>query len=248
MIEQQRFEIDRRQALLLGLAAAGTGMLSGCAGGGSMTDTPGPQWPTGLGKDPGPSKPTIGKAPPVAPPSQIVPASTGVIPRSAWTGAAVIASRCNPLNGVNRMTVHHAAIDNSELRSAEDVKRRLSSIRQDHINRRPEPFGDIGYHFIIDPQGRIWEGRPLRYQGAHVADQNEHNLGIMLLGDFTKQRPTNAAINSLNAFLIQQMRIYGVPSSRIYTHRELGKSTCPGANLQSPMIQMRGPGGSLRNA
>ena len=247
MVEQQRVEIDRRQALMLGLTVAATGVLGGCSGGGGLVETPGPQWPTGLGKDPGAGKPIVGKMPPpvVNPPVQ---APTGVIPRSAWTSASVIASRCNPLNGVSRITVHHAAVDNSDLRSSEDVKRRLGSIRQNHMNRRPEPFGDIGYHYIIDPQGRIWEGRPLRYQGAHVADQNEHNLGIMLLGDFTKQQPTNAAINSLNSFLIQQMRTYGVPVSRVYTHREIGKSSCPGANLQSPMVQMRGPGGSLRSA
>lgn len=246
MIEHQRFEIDRRTALKLGLTVAAAGTLAGCAGGGATTQTPGPQWPTGLGRDTGPTKAVVGRTPPIVEPEVPVTPAAGVIPRSAWTNANVITSRCNPMNGVARITVHHAAVDNSDLRSVDDVKRRLSSIRNDHINRRPEPFADIGYHYIIDPQGRVWEGRPLRYQGAHVADQNDHNLGIMLLGDFTKQRPTTAAMNSLNAFLLQQMRTYRVQVNRVYTHREIGKSTCPGANLQSPMVQMRGPGGSLR--
>jgi hypothetical protein len=34
---------------------------------------------------------------------------------------------------------------------------------------------DIGYHYTIDPTGRIWEGRPVQYQGAHVKMNNEHN-------------------------------------------------------------------------
>jgi hypothetical protein len=246
--------LDRRTLVRLGLwsgAAAVASTLTGCAGGGGGSAL-GPRFDEGLGA-PAASKPVTTVRVPAAPtpaPTPVEPLGpvAGIVPRSAWTGAGVITSRCNPMNGVNRITIHHSAIDNAELRSAEDVKRRLASIRNDHVNRRPEPFADIGYHYIIDPQGRVWEGRSTRWQGAHVGDRNENNLGIMLLGDFTRQRPSSAQLNAMDSFVAQQMRRYNVAPGRVYTHRELGKSTCPGVNLQRYMDQTRGQGGRLRNA
>ncbi|XVJ58760.1 MAG: N-acetylmuramoyl-L-alanine amidase [Tepidisphaera sp.] len=251
-LEVASFEVDRRTMLQLGLlggVGAALSGLGGCAGGGGGTAL-GPRFDEGLAK---PSRSSIAISPlppqqspsPAPDPGTVV---TGVIPRSAWTTSAVITSRCNPMNGVNRMTVHHAAIDSSDLRTADDVKRRLASIRNDHVNRRPEPFADIGYHYVIDPQGRVWEGRSTKWQGAHVADRNEHNLGIMLLGDFTRQRPSTSQLNSLDSFLSQQMKRYNIPVGRVYTHRELGKSACPGPNLQRYMDQTRSGGGRLRTA
>jgi len=249
------FEVDRRMIMRLGLATGLASLVGGCASGGggyASADTPSPLWPEGLGKDAaGGSKAPIivGRETPQTLPNQ-TPAGpvAGVMPRSAWTREGVMASRANPMASVRRITIHHAAIDSTDLRTADDVIARLRSIRRDHMNRRPEPFADIGYHYVIDPQGRVWEGRPLRYQGAHVAEQNESNLGIMLLGNFTYQQPTNSQINALDSFVGQQMRRYGVPVSRVYTHRELGKSTCPGVNLQNYMDRTRGSGGRLRNA
>jgi hypothetical protein len=246
--------LDRRTLVRLGLwsgVAAAVSSLTGCAGGGGGGALA-PRFDEGLGATAAkPATPTL-RVPAAPAPAPVTPEPlgpvAGVIPRSAWTNAGVITSRCNPMNGVKRITIHHSAIDNTELRSADDVKRRLASIRNDHVNRRPEPFADIGYHYIIDPQGRVWEGRSTRWQGAHVADRNENNLGIMLLGDFTRQRPASSQLNSLDSFVAQQMRRYNVPVSRVATHREIGKSTCPGVNLQRYMDQTRGQGGRLRNA
>lgn len=251
MANQNWFEVDRRTVMQLGLLGGAASILAGlggCAGGSTVsTNTPSPIWDEGR-ETPAPKPVAVApRATPAPTPVEVMPPVTGVIPRSAWTSSAIITSRCSLMNSVNKITVHHAAIDNSNLQSSEDVKRRLASIRNEHINRRPEPFADIGYHYIIDPQGRIWEGRPTKFQGAHVADRNENNLGIMLLGDFTKQQPTTAQINAMDSFVSSQMKRYGVPINRVYTHREIGKSTCPGANLQRYMDRTRAVGGRLRN-
>lgn len=250
MSKNEWFEVDRRTLLQMGALSGLAALVGGCAGGGGASayndTTPGPIWKDGLrpgdtGRLTPPSKPSPGG-------SRVEVDTTpvaGVIPRSAWTNAAIITSRCQPMNGINKLTIHHAAVDNSDLRSSEDVKRRLASIRHEHVNRRPEPFADIGYHYIIDPQGRVWEGRPLKWQGAHVADRNDNNLGIMLLGDFTKQTPTSSAVNSMDAFVVQQMQRYRISVRNVYTHRELGKSACPGANLQRYVDQSRS-GGRMR--
>lgn len=152
------------------------------------------------------------------------------------------------MKGVNRITVHHEGSAFSGASDFSAMARKLANIRSGHINRRGEPFADIGYHYVVDPAGRVWEGRDLRYQGAHVERNNEHNIGIMVIGNFEEQRPTTAQLTTLEGFLIDQMRRYDVPASRVYTHREIGQSACPGRNLQRFMVAVRAPAGSLARA
>ena len=56
-------------------------------------------------------------------------------------------------------------------------------------------WADIGYHYVIDRQGRIWEGRELSWKGAHAGNKqaNENNVGIALIGNFENVEPPAAA-------------------------------------------------------
>jgi hypothetical protein len=177
---------------------------------------------------------------------------SGVIPRREWTSAPPNLALINPMNGINRITVHHDGMDPVTLRGRSDVTARLELIRRAHVSPHPtqdnKPWADIGYHYIIDPQGRIWEGRPIQYQGAHVRNSNEHNLGVMVLGNFDEQRPTPEALTSLDGFVADRMRAYRVPVSRVYTHQEINPTACPGRNLQSYMLATRSGSGRLASA
>ena len=119
---------------------------------------------------------------------------------------------------------------------------RLESIRRAHIKRKPQRFGDIGYHYAIDPAGRVWCCRPLTYQGAHVRGQNPGNLGIVVLGNYDKQTVNRAQQAALAAFLAAQTRQYRVPVSRIHTHQEMAATACPGRSLQKFMVKARRDG------
>lgn len=207
-------------------------------------DAPGPLWP---GDEPAPEVP-IASVPPPMPraAAQPAPVTGGLMPRNAWTTVRPVASRANPMSVVRRITIHHSAIPSAGMRSTGDTAKMLRRIQQEHMSRRSEPFADIGYHYAIDPSGRVWEGRPLNLQGAHVSDNNENNLGIVVLGNFEREQPTPAALAALDSFVCQQMRRYGVPIQKVYTHRELGKTACPGRNLQSYMVRTRGGSGRMR--
>jgi len=150
------------------------------------------------------------------------------------------------MNGVGMITVHHDALNAARLRGWNASIERLNSIRRSHIERGPT-WVDIGYHYVIDPEGRVWEGRPVSIEGAHVANTNDHNLGIMLMGNFMEHRPTQAQLNCLDGFIAAQMRGYRVPMSKVSTHREFrsAKTECPGDNLQSYMQQTRSSRGRL---
>jgi len=166
-------------------------------------------------------------------------------PRSAWTRAGPRRWLADPMHGVSRITVHHDGMPPVPLRGRADVTRRIESIRRSHVAKG---WADIGYHYVIDPFGRVWQARPVSLQGAHVKYHNPHNLGIMVLGNFEVQRPTPAALASVDAFVTDRMRAYGIPLARVYTHRELRPTACPGRNLQRHMVLARGRGGSLVRA
>ena len=109
------------------------------------------------------------------------------------------------------------------------------------MQERNPRFGDIGYHYLIDAAGRIFEGRPIAWQGAHARGQNNYqNLGVCLLGDFTRGRPTEAALASLGLLLNELRARYRIPSGRVFGHRDLLVTECPGDALQDWIGRYKG--------
>ena len=239
-------DLQRRVFLAAGLGS----FLAGCTGQAVQHRRAGIDWPElPSNPDAGPPrlatapKPTIQKAsapttaPAAAQPPRAQAGPLQIIPRDSWAGARPIAARLNPMNGVKRITVHHEGWTPVWFDDARSTAERLESIRRGHLDRLHA--GDIGYHYVIDRLGRVWQGRSLQHQGAHVREQNEGNLGVMVLGNFDTQHPTAAQDRTLAALLQDCMRTHRVAVGRVYTHRELGKTTCPGMNLQARMVALR---------
>ncbi len=147
-----------------------------------------------------------------------------------------------PMGKPFRITVHHSAHDafiaGSAARSAAasaDVIRRMHAY---HVQNRH--WQDIGYHFIIDPRGEIWEGRPVRFQGAHAgAAHNKGNLGICVIGNYDAQGPSAAQTASLTWLVRRLCAKYDIPSRQIFAHGELKATTCPGRFLKRVVVELR---------
>ena len=159
------------------------------------------------------------------------------IPRSQWARYGPRMSNIDPMNGINRITLHHTGmrvVDFDDFRSSTAY---IDMIRASHAGKG---WADIGYHYIIDRGGRVYEGRSLKYQGAHVGrEHNPHNLGIMCLGNFELQQPSEAQLRTLAETVAHLRRRHKVPSGRIYTHRELSPTVCPGRYMQPRIVAMR---------
>jgi hypothetical protein len=114
---------------------------------------------------------------------------------------------------------------------------------------RDKGWDELGYHFVIGngsdtPDGFIEVGARWHKQkhGAHCKTPdnyfNDHGIGVCLVGDFTKSRPTArqlAALERLTSFLCDRC---GISPSRVVSHQSVThKTACPGRFL--PMASIR---------
>lgn len=183
-------------------------------------------------------------APPVYQPPQPPPArqpqqqqgnKLHAVSRASWSSTAANPQKMRPMNKVDRITIHHegSAKPNTDT-TPNEVAATLRLIQIQH--RKRMGAGDIGYHFVIDRTGRIWQGRDWSYQGAHTANNNSNNLGVMLLGNFDIQSPTQAQLQSLHALVRSLARMHGVSRNRIFGHSDFCNTQCPGKHLK-PQVQ-----------
>ena len=177
---------------------------------------------------------------PAASRQQAILPGVAVMSRENWTDAQPITPKVNPLRGAYRITIHHEGWTPVWFSDAKSTASRLEQIRKVHV--RDRKWGDIGYHFIVDRAGRVWQGRDLKYQGAHVRNNNEHNIGILVLGNFEKQRPTQSQTAALVKTVNQLLRTHNIRRSRVMTHREIMPTACPGKNLQTAVVALRKAG------
>ncbi len=106
--------------------------------------------------------------------------------------------------------------------TAEDCKR-------DHIQHKH--CIDIGYHFYIEQDGKVVEGRPMENVGAHCKHHNKHSIGICLEGGYDAEgRPADTRTGGQELALISLLSKLKVrfPQALIVAHHELNPDKpCP---------------------
>lgn len=229
--------LDRRHFILASLAC-----VAGCTTTQQRASSmPGMNWPDLATRPPAPPSSKNDILIPKTPtqPEPVIPGPlTGrVIPRSSWARGGPLMREINPMNGVNCITIHHEGNPQPVyFTDRQTTAAALDNVRNAH---RARGWGDIGYHFVVDRAGHVWEGRNLSYQGAHVKNRNEHNIGVMCLGNFDLQTPSEAQVASLQSIVRDLRRQYKISPGKIYTHQEIGQTACPGRNLQPRIVAMR---------
>ena len=159
-------------------------------------------------------------------------------PRNRWQPLPANANNLDAMQPPRRVTIHHSAMyfrDTNPKAAAAQIAR----IQREHMQDRN--YGDIGYHFLIDPSGRVWEGRELRYQGAHAdGDNNVGNIGICLLGNFVRQQsgqgPAPRQIAAMEQLVVQMMRHYRFGGEALFCHSDFKNTACPGPRMQ-PIVR-----------
>ena len=134
-----------------------------------------------------------------------------------------------------RFTLHHTAGEFPASYSAAVAE--IQFIQDYHQSAKK--WIDIGYHFLISPQGDIFEGRPATVVGAHVLNHNSGNTGVSFMGNYTEETPTKAA---LEAFLKvgRHLRTANNAGSKDFkAHRDWAATECPGDKLYARVGDLR---------
>mgnify|MGYP002395848542 CR=1 FL=1 len=167
---------------------------------------------------------------------------TNAIARTSWATAGPVVALADPMLPAQRITIHHDGMTPFTSTSQRDAMRRLEQIRQAHRRRG---WADIGYHFAVDPAGRVYQCRPMNLQGAHVKHNNERNIGVLVIGNYMDHRPSAGSLQGVVNLVAQLRSHHRLGRGTVFTHQEIGATACPGRLLQPKLVAMRTAGGPL---
>lgn len=148
---------------------------------------------------------------------------------------------------IHTLVVHHTALKvTGDERSPVERVRALYAYHA--MNRG---WGDIGYNFLVDEEGQIYEGRKGGdyIAGGHAYCHNIRSIGVALLGNFNEEQPTLAQIQGLQKLLSYLAKKYGIDLSSnkefhgkilppITRHSDLVPTDCPGHYLRETLSQV----------
>jgi hypothetical protein len=147
--------------------------------------------------------------------------------------------------------VHHTVNANDYTRA--QVPGIIRSIYAYHT--RSLGWSDVGYNFLVDKFGRIWEGRyggvARPVVGAHTLGYNDDSFAMSAIGNFETARPTSAMLAAYARLFAWKLGLHGVGggakkrwvTSRYFPaingHRDAGSTACPGQYLYARIPDIR---------
>ena len=137
-----------------------------------------------------------------------------VVTRAQWGADESIRKGAPKFAPITKLFVHHTVTAPSD--ADPDPASTVRAIYAYHV--QGNGWDDIGYNFLVDGQGRIYEGRHARaYQpgeiptgedgmgygavGAHVSGFNVGAMGVAVIGDYTAVAPSSKAMASVEDLL-----------------------------------------------
>jgi len=156
---------------------------------------------------------------------------------------------------IRKFVVHHTDSEIKDLNGDNttntlDYRAIVRAIYRYHTITRG--WGDIGYNYLIDPVGNIYEGRygGDKVIGAHTLCHNNGTLGIAIIGNYEDDKVPEPALRSLISLIAFKGKQYNVdPDStssfrgkdmaNVLGHKDLRATSCPGKNLYSLLPDIR---------
>jgi len=187
-------------------------------------------------------------------PAQAQPDQPAIVPRSEWGGDQCLNGAHPDRSYVDRIRlvfVHHTSVSAAaNAYTADEVKDRIYAICAYHVNVRG--WDDIGYNYVIDRFGTIYEGRGggLDVQGAHTKGFNSYSAGVAFLGYYQDVPPSpeaQQAFESLATWILDVNHVDPLSTTTVVSlgspkfeegvsvtlpviagHRDTGVTACPG--------------------
>ncbi len=180
----------------------------------------------------------------------------GIVPRENWSNNSRINDyRLKPAGlltwkpcyyNVNKFVIHHTVTPNSG-NGAEWVRTIYN------VHAISNNWGDIGYNYLIDWNGKIYEGKlgGEEAKGYHAGPGNNNSIGIAMLGTYSDGLPTTAARASLRKLLAEKASFYDLNvkwHDTVYGHRDFMGTACPGQTLYDRLPRLTQNAQSYKNS
>ncbi|MGH3326393.1 MAG: N-acetylmuramoyl-L-alanine amidase [Streptomycetales bacterium] len=153
--------------------------------------------------------------------------------------------------------IHHTAAVEHFKPSPDDSAAVMRSIYA--FDTQSRGWSDIGYNFVVDPYGQIFEGRwggiDKPVIGAHTLNHNTDTFGVAVLGNYETQQPTAKTIDAVEKVAAYKLSSYDRdPEGKIdyidatgaaktidviSGHRDVRSTLCPGELLYPKLPQIR---------
>ena len=180
--------------------------------------------------------------------------------RAQWGANERLREQSPPAYGtVKTGFIHHTV--NANDYTAAQVPALLRGIYAYHTQSRG--WRDIGYNFLVDRFGRIWEGRyggvgsPV--VGAHTLGYNEVSFAMSAIGNYDTAAPPQAVLDAYARLFAWKLSLYDIaadsPRERVKNgwlpaingHRDVGSTACPGRYLYAKLPTVRTMARSVQN-
>ena len=193
--------------------------------------------------------------------AQTTPAAQpSICNRACWTARAP-KSTPTQMGSLTRAIIHHTAGSSDyNVTTLEDGKAKVRGVQNVHMDANG--WSDIGYHFLVDKNGNLFEGRAGSMttlpRGAHDGN-NTDSFGFTLLGYF--HSPYNHDPNATMRGKIYDCIAWRMPSGwtpygsgtyngntvgKLDGHRKVKATACPGDTMHPPYITENYNGGDAR--
>lgn len=131
---------------------------------------------------------------------------------------------------ITHVTLHHTG-SAEPLRPEDDPVEKLRGLQS--WGARERNWWDVPYHFLLDLDGRIYEGRDWHYMGETntTYDPGGHFL-ISVVGNYERQEATPAQLAAIADLMAWALREFDLPLDRIGGHYNYASTGCPGQHLR----------------
>ncbi len=131
---------------------------------------------------------------------------------------------------ITSITLHHEG-SVKPLLPGDDPVQQLRALQA--WGERDRNWWDVPYHYLIDLDGNIYEGRDWHYMGETntTYDPRGHFL-ITVIGNYNLQEPTPAELDAIADLMAWAVKEFDVPVDSIKGHYQYAETGCPGKNLR----------------
>ncbi|MFW5703637.1 MAG: peptidoglycan recognition family protein [Patescibacteria group bacterium] len=172
-----------------------------------------------------------------------------ILPRSEWNAREPLSEPEEGYYAERRRPIRYIGIHHTDTPKTYSI----GPMQEYHINMKG--WGDIAYHYLIDHEGNIYEGRDTSKCSDTASDSDNYKgtlcsiINIALIGDFSGSHELGEtqmqALQQLTAWVAQR---YDISRSNVRGHKDFiledepayGQINCPGDNVYSRMNEIRG--------